>query len=238
MKKKLKAFSLVEMLITLVIFSIVILLATQSLNTLIRVSTISNYKSVTRNEIDFASELLDRLLTNSNVSDVYLYNTRGVRYFIPSPTLDGNDLMGPQDGYENEEVMRSVYANGVQEGVNTGSEIHIRPYGNSLWICIGFFNDVDGNGYLLKRSVNTLTEHSECFNTDLISPSSSPIFVLNSGEVKVNNFEVSFVRSVSGNNIFYGNLEMEPVYWVSGNSEIERSVFRQVIVSTQGLTWY
>ena len=73
--KKFKSFSLIEMLMTLAIMSIVVLIATQTLNTIFRVSTISKFKTVTRNEISFSVELVERLLANSNVRDVYIFNS-------------------------------------------------------------------------------------------------------------------------------------------------------------------
>ena len=240
--KKFKAFSLVEMIITLGIMSIVVLIATQTLNTVFRVSTISKFKTVTRNEMSFSMELVERLLANSNVRDVYIYN--------PTPS----DGVNQPIRYYNEERgdiveegnLLTTYGVETNPG-DTGTEIHIRPYGYDMWVCIGYFlgKDTEGNltgdGYLLKRTVDQLgysnTDHSLCFSSDY-NKTEEPILILNSEDVNVNSFLISYIKSSDINNVFYVDMEMEPTSWVPGGSAIERAVIRQAIVTTKGLTWY
>jgi hypothetical protein len=65
------------------------------------------------------------------------------------------------------------------------------------------------------------------------------MLVLNSENVTVNDFRVSYIKSSDVNNVFYVDLEMEPTMWVPGEDiPIEASVLRQAVVTTQGLTWY
>jgi prepilin-type N-terminal cleavage/methylation domain-containing protein len=235
MKKKFKAFSLVEMLITLGIMSIVLLIATQTLNTTFRVSTIVQLKTTTRNEINFATDLMEKLLANSNVADVYIYqDTNEIRAYNSTDETMFSDQSSEQLALEYED----------REG-DLGNEIHIRPYGYSLWVCIGYFNEYNGeidtsSGYLLKRTLPNLNSgHHSCFDTTSISTEDYPILVLNSEDVTVNDFKISYIKSSDLNNVFYVDFEMEPVHWVPGDrSEMERAVFRQAIVTTQGLTWY
>lgn len=239
--RKFKAFSLIEMLITLGIMSIVVLIATQTLNTVFRVSTISKFKTVTRNEMSFSMELVERLLANSNVKDVYIYNptpsdgsTEPVRYY----NEDTNKIV--------DKALGDTYTGEMEIG-DSGTEIHIRPYGYDMWVCIGFFmgEDTDGvatgKGYLLKRTLDQLdgenTNHASCFSSTYNS-TEDPILVLNSEDVNVNGFLVSYVKSTDINNVFYIDMEMEPTSWVPGESAIERAVIRQAIVTTKGLTWY
>ena len=245
--KKFKAFSLIEMLMTLAIMSIVVLIATQTLNTIFRVSTISKFKTVTRNEMAFSMELVERLLANSNVKDVYIFD----------PTPD-QDIQQPENiaRYYDEENNRIVNYHNVDLGSvynvetnsgDSGTEIHIRPYGYNFWVCIGYFKGYKDDlptedGYLLKRTVDNLFEgvngadHASCFDHEFST--SDPILVLNSDDVKVNDFEISYIKSSNINNVFYIDMEMEPTSWVPGESALERAVIRQAIVTTRGLTWY
>lgn len=232
MRKTFKAFSLVEMLLTLGIMSIVMLIATQTLNTIFRVSAITQFKTITKNEIGFSVELIERLLANSNVVDVFLYDTEGTRQYN-----EGTGKIETSGSSNLEEVYGSAIENG-----DKGNELHIRPYGYSLWVCLGYFKGVVSpeQGYLLKRTVTELPDgHQSCFDTERISVDTRPLFVLNSDEVKVNDFSISYIKSSNLNNVFYLDLEMEPVHWVPGSSgTIQRSVVRQAIITTQGLTWY
>lgn len=232
MRKSIKAFSLIEMLLTLGIMSIVMVMASQTLNIVVKVSTITKYKTLTRNEADFAIELMDRLLSNSDVGDVYVYDSTNARFY----DSENDTVVVNQEEVAN---LDSIYSTELLEGT-IGNEIHVRPYGYSIWVCIGYFKDlVDPNnkGYLLKRTVSSLSDgHVSCFDPTY---STDPILVLISEEVNVNDFQVSYTRSSTNNNIFYVDTQMEPLYWVAGSSStIEKSVFKQAIITTQGLTWY
>lgn len=233
MKKSVSAFSLIEMLITIAILAIVLLIATQTLNTVFRVSTISKFKSVTRNEIGFSIELLERLLANSNVVDVYLYDSLSARTYNEETGLIEDDPTAN---------LSLVYGDQIVSGLE-GSEIHIRPYGYSIWVCIGHFKAHDNpeRGYLLKRTVPNLRDyhdHGSCFDTAYLSDA-HPVLSLTSEDVKVEDFGISYIRSSNLNNVFYVNLTMEPTSWVPGDSSsLERSIVRQAVVTTQGLTWY
>jgi prepilin-type N-terminal cleavage/methylation domain-containing protein len=249
MKKRLTAFSLVEMLMTIAILSIVMLIATQTLNTVFKVSTISRYKTVTRNEMSFALELVERLLANSNVVDVYIYDSTEVRaYDEENDEIDNVNLNG-QEVLEQE--VELVY-NGDLDTGDVGNEIHFRPYGYSLWVCIGYFRDANlddpenpDKGYLIKRTVDELSNHASCFSTDPtasfggFSVDDEPLMVLTSEDVQVNDFAVSYIKSSDINNVFHVDLTMEPTSWVPGESDlIKKTVTRQATITTQGLTWY
>lgn len=229
MKRTFKAFSLVEMLMTIGILAIVLLIATQTLNTVFKVSAIMQFKTVTSKEIDFSVELIERLLSNSNVVDVFLFNTEDVRKY--------NETTGGIEASEGSNL-DLIYGNAIENG-DTGNELHIRPYGYPLWVCLGYFTGTDtGQGYLLKRTVTELPDgHQSCFDTE--QNSTRPLFILNSDEVKVNDFLISYIKSSNLNNVFYLDFEMEPVNWVPGTGgTIQRSVVRQAVITTQGLTWY
>jgi len=230
--KKLKAFSFVEMLITLGVMSIVMLIATQTLNTVFKVSTMTQLKTMTKNEVSFAMDLTEKLLANSNVVDVYIYDTDQIRYYDEETGEIYSELS--QDDLEIE------YANSLSTGL-TGTEIHIRPYGYNFWVCLGYFKEEEDSstGYFVKRTRITLPNgHMSCFDTD-DDLDDYPVLVLNSENVNVNYFQVSYIKSSDINNVFYVDMQMEPSTWIPGDSAtVEKSVFRQAIVTTQGLTWY
>lgn len=230
MKKSFKAFSLIEMLLTLAILMIVFLLTTRTLTTVVKVSAISKYKTLTRSETDFALELVERFLANSNIKDIYLYNSSSVRSYSEA---SGVVSAAPDGTYDNTPAVAPA----------TGTEVHVRLSGYDQLTCIGFFrenaSDVDSNGYLLKRTVDfddDVNSHADCFNTALFT--SSPIIVLNSESVTVKDFLVTFSKSELVNNIFWIDLTMEPLFWAPGEDTLERAVIRQSIITTQGLTWY
>jgi hypothetical protein len=243
MKKSIPAFSLVEMLITIGILAIVMLIATQTLNTIFKVSTISRFKTITRNEVGFSLELVERLLANSNVVDVYLYDlsdpdapedkNRTIRkYNEETGEMVDDDSFVPQITYD-----------GQLENGELGTEVHIRPYGYNIWVCIGYFSGTEGyddRGYLLKRTLVDFPEgegHESCFAPGPVDE--NPILSLTSQDVKVNNFKVSYIRSTNLNNVFYVDLEMEPTSWAPGDSSvIKKEVVRQAVITTKGLTWY
>jgi prepilin-type N-terminal cleavage/methylation domain-containing protein len=238
--KKIKAFSLVEMLITLGIMSIVLLIATETLNTIFRVSTISKFKTVTKNEIGFSIELVERLLSNSNVVDVYIYDS------TPEEG-DAIRLYNPETGMIEERILdnqaREIFYRDELSTGDIGTEVHIRPYGYSLWVCLGYFKGSEGysdNGYLIKRTMTELSNgHESCFNTGGSSVETYPLLILNSEEVNVKDFRISYIKSSNINNVFYVDMEMEPTSWVPGDdSTISKSVIRQAIITTKGLTWY
>jgi hypothetical protein len=225
MKYKLKSFSLVEMILTLAILSIVFLMTTKTLNTVVRVSTISRYKTATRNEADFIMELTERLLANSNINNIYIYDSTNRRF---DPEGDGS-FSGFVSG---------IYDSSLALG-DYGNEIHVRPYGFESWTCFGFFIDEDDptKGYIVKRSVmGELPDHSTCFAGS--APDEEPYLVLNSDDISVKDFKVSYTKSPTENNLFYIDLVMEPLYWAPGETTIEKSIYRQSVITTQGLTWY
>jgi len=61
---KYEGFSLVEMLITIVILGMVMLIASVTLTTLIKISTVSSNKTRVRNETEFVLELVRRTVRN------------------------------------------------------------------------------------------------------------------------------------------------------------------------------
>jgi type II secretory pathway component PulJ len=241
MKKSIPAFSLVEMLITIGILAIVMLIATQTLNTIFKVSTISRFKTITRNEVGFSLELVERLLANSNVVDVYLYdlsdsNSSEEENITIRKYDEVNGVMVDDDEGE----VSAIYQEAQLENGELGTEIHIRPYGYNIWVCIGYFSGTEDNaqrGYLLKRTMVELDGHQSCFAPG--NPGINPILSLTSEDVKVNDFKVSYIKSTNLNNVFYVDLTMEPTSWAPGDrSVIKKEVVRQAVITTKGLTWY
>lgn len=236
MSKKLRAFSLVEMIMTLGILSIVFLLTTRTLATLVQVSTVTQYKTATRSEADFIMELVSRFLSNSHIDDMYIFDTMSEWSYTPETGIVAI----------NPETLPGSY--NTPQGVGqTGNELHVRLSGYDQMTCIGFFkedyNDPESKGYMLKKTVDftNTSEHYSCFLPEADDPfpeSQYPLMVLNAEEITVKDFQVSYAKSESSNNIFYVDLTMVPLYWAPGMDHIEKAVVRQSIVTTQGLTWY
>ena len=93
-------------------------------------------------------------------------------------------------------------------------------------------------GYILKSSSNDISsDHSVCFD-----PTSSDYqkysIQLNSEAVDINGFSVKYIESTYENYIIVADINSQSVYWYEGNGKLfNREVNRQVVVSTEGLTW-
>lgn len=228
---KYEGFSLVEMLITIVIMGMVMLIASVTLTTLIKISTVSSNKTRVRNETEFVLELVRRTVRNSNPADVMIYNSLDARVYNSEDdvveNLEGSDL-------------DSVYTVPLGENV-TGNEIHFKPYGYTNWICIGFFRDADPEsemGYVIKTSTQDLWGNAEkCF--DRYNPDYSMYTIgLNSENVDINSFNIAYTESTGGNYIIRFDLSAQPITWyLATGAPVNREVFRQAVVTTEGINW-
>jgi len=230
-KKKYEGFSLVEMLVTLAIISMVMIVSATVLTTLVKVSTVANDKIQARNESEFVLELVRRTVRNSNPQDVYIFKSDTVRHYDPELDIveaidDSKDVPG-------------AYEEGLGEG-ESGNEIQFRPYGYRDWICLAYFksSENDERGYILKTSAQDLgSSHESCFDIDLSNPSSY-LMVLNSDHINVKDLTISYAELVDGNYMITFDIRSEPVNWyLSGNSPLRPEVFRQGVVSTEGIVW-
>lgn len=219
-----EGFSLVEMLLTMIIIGFVFLLVSTVLSTLIKVSTISTAKTTVRSESEFILELIRRNVRNSNVGDVLIYSTSG-RTYDGETIVESGDILG--------------YDSPLDAG-EEGNEIHFRPNGYSRWVCIGFFLDTDDPdvGYILKSSTDDMSsDHSICFDQDT-SDYEKYTIQLNSEDVDIDSFRVKYIESTYENYMIIADISAEPVYWYEGSGKLfNREVNRQVVVSTEGLTW-
>ena len=217
-------FSLIEMLVTMVIIGFVFLLVATTLTTLIRVSRISTAKTVVRNESEFILELIRRNVRNSNVGDVLIFNTSG-RVYDGESIVEVEDVLGFDD----------PLAAGEE-----GNEIHFRPNGYSRWICIAYFasSEEPDMGYILKASTDDISsDHSICFDPES-SDYQKYTIQLNSEEVDINSFGIKYIESTYDNYIIVADINSQPFYWYEGSGKLfNREVNRQVVVSTEGLTW-
>lgn len=219
-----EGFSLVEMLLTMIIIGFVFLLVATTLTTLVRVSTISTAKTTVRSESEFILELIRRNVRNSNVGDVLIFNTSG-RVYDGDTIVETGDILG--------------FDSPLDAGVK-GNEIHFRPNGYSRWVCIGFFVDANDTdmGYILKSSSDDISsDHSVCFDPDT-SDYQKYTIQLNSEDVDINDFKIRYAESTYENYIILADITAQPVFWYEGSGTLfNREVNRQVVVSTEGLTW-
>ena len=229
---KYEGFSLVEMLITIVILGMVMLIASVTLTTLIKISTVSSNKTRVRNETEFVLELVRRTVRNSNPADVMIYNSLDARMYDSENGVVRN----------NPEIadISSVYAVPLGENV-TGNEIHFKPYGYTNWICIGFFRDMDPEsemGYVIKTSTQDLWGNAQkCFDGTTEDYRMYTIG-LNSENVDINSFNIAYTESTGGNYIIRFDLSAQPISWyLAPGAPVNREVFRQAVVTTEGINW-
>lgn len=239
-KNKYEGFSLVEMLITTVIMGIIMILASTVLTTLIRVSIVSSDKIRARNESEFVLELLRRTVRNSDPSEVYIF--RSTR--VPGSPLEGGRVYIPEENKMDDDDMQQVYNVKLGEG-EIGTEIQFRPYGYSNWICLGFFRESSGHdpagerGYLLWTSgENLVGNHQSCFQTPASPGPHNYLMLLNSKYINIKDFSISYLISSDGNYIITFDILSEPINWyLATGAPVNREVFRQTVVSTEGIVW-
>ena len=223
LKKKYSGVSLVEMLLTMIILTIVMILVGVTLNTMIRASIMSNGRTTARQESEFMLELMRKTIRNSNSEEVLVYTVSGRTY---NPTtlrtqdsnLSGYDGVTPVDG--------------------SGTEIHFRPIGYDKWVCVGYFPDStdSSKGYVLKSIRQDLLTPSECFNGQS-SQFVANTLVLNSEDIDVNQLSIRYFNTYDSNYLITIDLAVEPTKWVPGSNNISPVFFQQTVVSTQKLTW-
>lgn len=229
--KKYEGFSLIEMLFTVVILFIVMLLVASTLNTVIKTSHTANSKNQARSDINYIMNVYDRLLTNSQLEDIKMYNSQAVRRF----GFDGNGLprITGSPG--------SVYTTPLTVDGSTGNEIHIRLYGHSTWTCIGYFQDNRINpdnplpyGYIVKSTSTDLTNPEDCF-----APTAN-ITLLHSFSNDISKFRMEYIDiGDKQNSMFVVNVTVNPLYWPSHNTYLlKKEVSRLLVVSTKALTRY
>jgi len=230
-KEKYEGFSLVEMLITIVIMGVVMLTASSTLTTLIKISTVSSNKTRVRSESEFVLELVRRTVRNSNPSDVYIFGSSSVRKYNPEENIVVNTNGSPTDP-----LLLAAYNTPKREN-EIGNEIHFRPYGYESWICIAYFQSTkDPNmGYILKTSApNLLDQQNTCFNDD----ASKYIIALNSEVVNIKTFEIAYTVLKDANYLIRFDIEAEPTQWyLAEGAPVKRTVHRQAVVSTEGIVW-
>ncbi len=223
--KKYLALSLIEMLITIAIISTVMLLCGVILNTLIRVSSISEARTSARQESEFLLEYLKKSIRNSETTEIFLYAPTGRAYDAKNDQVVD---VGGVTGYD------TALTTGV-----AGTEIHFRPIGYKSWVCLGVFKDKDNPnlGYIVKTTASDLTKAADCFDNTRPDYKLNT-FVLNSTDIDVDQLNMTYNPTFGANYIITIDLTMEPIHWVNDNAEgLKPTYFKQAIISTQRLSW-
>lgn len=225
--RKYEAYSLVEMLITIVIIGIVMLIASVTLTTLIKISTVSSNKTRVRTESEFVLELVRRTVRNSNPSDVYIYDSSSARKYDPELNSVIDELGAN---------LPTIYGTSLGEN-QVGNEIHFRPYGYESWVCIGFFTSAANPevGYIVKTTASDLTgRHQNCFTNGF----TGYLIPLNSEIVDIDNFDIAYTILDDSNYMIRFDIDAEPTEWyLSFGAPVRKEVHRQAVVSTEGIVW-
>lgn len=222
-RKRYSGVSLVEMLITMIILSFVMLLVSVTLTTMVRTSIISTSRTSARQESEFILELVRKTIRNSSPDDIRIYNVTGRSFdadaFVTiDQSLTGYDVSVPDGG--------------------VGTEIHFRPIGYDKWVCIGFFPLLNNpeKGVILKAVRRDLTAGSECFNGESLEYAGNTL-ALSSEDIYINDFSLHYFDTYDENYIITIDLDVEPVNWLPTKSDMKPNYFQQSVVSTQKLTW-
>lgn len=247
--KQYEGFSLVEMLFTIVILFIVMLLVATTLNTVIRTSQTANSKNQARSDVNYIMSTYERLITNSRLDDIKMYNSLSVRKFDYSTGIPIIQTTGAGVGI--------VYNAPITTNNVYGNEIHIRLYGTDYWTCIGYFrNDYSNNytsppgnikyGYIVKailKNDETTNNHQNCFNSTntitLLHTYSNNIMVRNRTGYSNLPFDMRYIQVGDKNSMFTIRVSVEPLWWPIKGTYLKQSwVTRELAVSTKALTRY
>lgn len=222
--KKYKALSLIEMLITIVIISAVMLLCGIILNTLIRVSAVADARTTARQESEFILQYLEKSLRNSETTEILIFAPTGRAY---DATKDEVVSVGNVTGYD-QPLLTGV----------AGTEIHFRPIGYKNWVCLGMFKDKDNPnlGYIIKSTASQLDNNADCFDNTR-SDYKLNTFVLTSSDIDVDQLNMTYNPTFGSNFIITVDLTMEPLHWVDNSEGLKPTYFKQTVISTQRLSW-
>lgn len=241
--KQYEGFSLIEMLFTIVILFIVMLLVATTLNTVIRTSQTANSKNQARSDVNYIMNTYERLITNSDLEDISMYDSSSVRKF-------GFDASGIPIIITTGSGVNTRYDNPIKTNNTYGNEIHVRLYGTDYWTCIGFFRDdyslsTSDYGYIVKATMkeDVSVEHSSCFENSasivLLHSYSNNIMVRNRTGYSNLPFDMRYIQVDENNSMFNIRVSVEPLWWPLKGTYLKQSwVTRELAVSTKALTRY
>lgn len=244
--KQYEGFSLIEMLFTIVILFIVMLLVATTLNTVIRTSQTANSKNQARSDVNYIMSTYERLITNSDLEDIKMYNSSLYRKF----GFDGNGIPSINTAAS---IPHTLYSNSLipSQTSTEGNEIHVRLYGTDYWTCIGFFRDDytlsnSNYGYIVKANLKDdgdTTDHSLCFaqtnNITLLHTYSNNIMVSDPSGHPNTKFNMTYIPVGDKNSMFNIRVSVEPLWWPLKGTYLKQSwVTRESAVSTKALTRY
>ena len=230
LKRKYRGFSLIELLLTTMILCVIMLLVATTLNTVIKVSNTTNSKNTARSNVSYIMDFVSRALSNAELLDVYMFNSRSVRGIGQGHT--GSIAVVPTGN------VSSAYSDGElgDTDLSDYNEIHIKLYGYDEWVCIGHFRDAKGYGYLVRTvyEEDMGGDHSLCFGE------SSMVTPMHSFMIDVPTFNLDYLVVGDGSNrMFVIDATLRPLYWPMKNTSlVTQDVSRQSVVSTEALTWY
>ena len=222
-KQKYAAFTFVEMLITMVVLSIIFLAIGNVVLSMIKSSNLVSGRMLVREEGDYLAEVFRKYIRNSSADSVRLY-------FRENPTIKFS-------GYEVSEISsEEVVPYSPADMDAFATEIHFRPSGDSKGkvVCIGFFRDPDGIGYIV-RTLNYMKEGESwsSYSPETCFPEDSPyldddfrmnFLALNSYLVHIEGLEIrregldAFGERLSRNAYYSIDIDMNPSWGVGGLS--------------------
>lgn len=212
-----KGFSLVEMLITLAIMMMLILVVGRTFAVMVETYVKTDFRTKTRNDVEFISEIYTRAIRNSMFDTVYLYDSIGSR-FVDNYNVTGGTSMIPDP-----------YSTPLSEGA-VGNEIHLYSTISNRITCYAFFRDEDSErdyGYFVKSSIPSYMDHAECFNSSN-NEYKKNFVLLDSRKVHIKNIEIDFTSNHLGNTVFNIVVQASPSSWI-GKGEIPTVSKRNVV---------
>jgi len=214
-------FTLMEVLITMLILSMILLVISFTLNTLIFVSLRTDLSVRTRDEIDTSLEVMRRVVKQADPEAITLLSTGHYKYFDPALSKVMIDPTGQ---------------GGTPSDVN---EVHILSSAGGRVVCFGAFEVLgavgdDVQGYLVKSSMSVANyTEATCLDSSKVEYQKNAM-VLNSDLVDVDEFKIGFDTGVGQNGYVQIRISGKPVRWPG--REGPKLLTRETIVSTGKLT--
>ncbi|MBD3329299.1 hypothetical protein GF357_02285 [Candidatus Dojkabacteria bacterium] len=234
--RKYEAFTLIEMIVTILIMMVIMMMVAVTLNAMIRASLRSDVKLRVRDEVDTSLEIMKRFLSQADADEVRIYQSESIRSMNPgSMTIETSSTAN----------LQQVYSSSAASGA--ANEIHILPPGGDRYICFGYFkvpqsysppNDFSPQpeqGFLVKTSYAVDNGYSPelCFDSSKADYKKN-VIILNSDTINFADFILNFNSAGGENTYFDVKIGGKSNKWYG---EDEQSLYyKQIAVSTGKLS--
>ncbi len=197
-RTKYKAYSLVELLISIFIMSIILLMIGVTTTKMLQVSARATAIDKINNEFKFVSQDLKRNIAKMELGSYFLIDSAESEVFRDLRLTQESGLTGGNITEDDFDIEISVF------NQQRGDILFIRDYSNQSWKCYASVQNHEGNNQIVySRSL----EAWECLNPSSFNESGE---VLTSSDNTLKGFEINSTDLIDGNTSFIIDILMSP----------------------------